>query len=1214
MKELAWLPGKFRPIRPLGKGGMGEVWLVEEIAAARPLACKFLLLELTDEKRELARLRFKREYRVLAQLTHPGLALAHELFETAGVIAYTMDYVAGWPLKDYFLAGHWAARASERHPDGEARGDKPEAPTPLYFTSPAGIEQVSATGAELLGMLSYLHGSGIIHRDLKPANLMVEKSGRLRMIDFGLARGEHEVIELTQVGEIMGTPNYIAPEQIRGQPLDGRSDLYSVGVILYELLTGKTPFSGPPAQVLMSHLCEGPRSPRDHNPLIPGPLSGFILRLLAKTPQARYATAGEARDGLLSAAGRSGNVEVTLPLQSPGPLVGRGLLLTTPYEGNHEAVAEVLARGKALHEQGHGSLTLLAGGAGSGKSRLLDELRGTAVERGMKFLRGACHEGSAGQLFYDIFQPLAEEMTRHPDRAARWLEQDGELLAHHYPALRQLPGLNNPRPPGLEAASARAQLMGAFYGFFSRLARDERVIIAAEDLHCADALTLELLAHLTRSFALTDAGQSPLAVVVNYRPEEIAAHPGLEQWLAGWKGERVARLRLKPLSAPDVARLISEALGDSELPEEATVAAICDLTGGNPFFVLELLRRGREEETRHAGGRWSLGRWLREEREVLPESLSAALKRRLADLGEKAAEPLEAAAILGRAFDFKLWQAVSGLPEDELFELAERAFKREVLMEAGADRLQFQHELFRRQLLQGISGMKQRRLHGKAARALIAWPDAHSRHGETIARHAVAAGMKPEAAAYGMAAVEGLAKTGEYERAWTLLEGVCALFTETDPMAPSEEIEWQRLRGVLLFRRGSAAEAALLLEQSRERLRGLPPGESRDRQELRILKGLANAYFRQGRYDARIQAARLMPALAAALGERADQADALRIIGMGLGHLGDLEGAEAHLALAETLLPKITDRMERLQLEGLIANGRSLMELDQGRMATAALWAVRALETAQARDDRGTIAVFSGNLGEFELQLGRLAAGKARLESARMLNEAIGSRGVLADNLNSLALCALHEDRPEEAESLLRQSLLLAGETARRNFAALAGIHLARLVAEKGDREQALALLDEAASAADEIHNPAIQAKAWAARAALELRAGNRPAARSAAERAVEISAGRFLGDEALARTVAGAAGLREGISAVELSSCEGQLQQAIATALKLENVPLEFELRLIAADFLVAAQKPQPALDFIADLPHRAAALGFRRFADQARMLLAGAQKALSG
>lgn len=260
------LPDRFRIDQEIGRGGMAVVYRAHDRHLDRFVAIKVLSEGLSGE---LGLERFQREIRLLAKLVHPGIVALFDSGETEGRLYYVMPFVVGDTLR--------ARLGRERR-------------------LPA--EDAAALAADVAEALAYAHGAGIVHRDVKPENIF-SVGGRGVLADFGIARmvirrPESEQ-ELTTAGMVIGTMSYMSPEQATSEEhVDGRSDLYSLGCVLYELVTGTTPFQAPtPMALLAMHITESPRPPRDHNPALPTALNDLILQLLAKDPAQRAANAGQ---------------------------------------------------------------------------------------------------------------------------------------------------------------------------------------------------------------------------------------------------------------------------------------------------------------------------------------------------------------------------------------------------------------------------------------------------------------------------------------------------------------------------------------------------------------------------------------------------------------------------------------------------------------------------------------------------------------------------------------------------------------------------------------------------------------------------------------------------------------------------------------------------------------------------------------------------------
>jgi tRNA A-37 threonylcarbamoyl transferase component Bud32 len=263
--------GKYTIKRELGKGAMGVVYEGFDPAIERIVALKTVRADqLGGEDAPEILTRFRREAQAAGRLTHPNVVAVYELGEDAGTTFIAMEFVKGRSLKEYL----------ESH---------------TRFTTP----QLARIMGELLAALDYSHRNGVVHRDIKPANVMILEDGTVKVADFGIARIEQS--NLTQTGMILGTPSYMSPEQFMGQTVDGRSDLFSAGVILYELLTGEKPFTGSATTIMHKVLQEEPLPPSRLNVQVPRPFDGVVKRALAKRPDERFQSAREFAEAIKAA-------------------------------------------------------------------------------------------------------------------------------------------------------------------------------------------------------------------------------------------------------------------------------------------------------------------------------------------------------------------------------------------------------------------------------------------------------------------------------------------------------------------------------------------------------------------------------------------------------------------------------------------------------------------------------------------------------------------------------------------------------------------------------------------------------------------------------------------------------------------------------------------------------------------------------------------------
>jgi serine/threonine-protein kinase len=286
--------GKYEVRRELGQGAMGIVYEGFDPMIGRRVALKTVRRDQLDRAEvEEILARFKREAQAAGRLNHPNIVAIYEYGEDDGTAFIAMEFVEGRELRDYFDAG-------ERFP----------------------MAEIVRIMGQLLDALDYSHKNGVVHRDIKPANIIMLKDGTVKVADFGIARIESS--NLTQAGSVLGTPSYMSPEQFMGQTVDGRSDLFSAGIVLYQFLTGEKPFTGALTTIMHKVLKEEPPAPSELNVQVPRPFDALIRKALAKRPDERFQNGREFAIALkMAAAGQAlpGDNEATLINNSEATLV-----------------------------------------------------------------------------------------------------------------------------------------------------------------------------------------------------------------------------------------------------------------------------------------------------------------------------------------------------------------------------------------------------------------------------------------------------------------------------------------------------------------------------------------------------------------------------------------------------------------------------------------------------------------------------------------------------------------------------------------------------------------------------------------------------------------------------------------------------------------------------------------------------------------------------
>ncbi len=301
------LLGRYEVGRLLGAGGMAEVYEGHDRLLARRVAIKILLSQYAHDPAFLAR--FRREAQSAASLSHPNIVSVFDTGSEGDTWFIVMEYVDGRTLKDIIRA------------EGA-----------LYWARAAEV------AADVAGALAVAHARGIVHRDVKPGNVMLTTEGKVKVMDFGIARAT-AVPSITQTSAVVGTAQYIAPEQAQGLEVDGRTDVYALGCCLYEMVTGQVPFSGPtPVAIAYRHVREEPTPPRALNPDVPPPLERVCLKAMAKRPEDRYQTAAEMQRDLE-------RVRVGEPVTVAGPLPSQQTTQAIGAAGYGEAATSLLGAG-----------------------------------------------------------------------------------------------------------------------------------------------------------------------------------------------------------------------------------------------------------------------------------------------------------------------------------------------------------------------------------------------------------------------------------------------------------------------------------------------------------------------------------------------------------------------------------------------------------------------------------------------------------------------------------------------------------------------------------------------------------------------------------------------------------------------------------------------------------------------------------------------------
>ncbi|MCH8282795.1 MAG: AAA family ATPase, partial [Chloroflexi bacterium] len=672
---------------------------------------------------------------------------------------------------------------------GDVEGLIEEAPNHLLP-----LEQAVKIAQETCRGLEFAHSRGIVHRDLKPGNVWLTADGTAKIGDFGLAISLDRS-RLTQGGMMVGTVSYMPPEQAMGGEVTPKSDLYSLGAMLYEMVTGRPPFLGDDSVAIIGqHINTPPVAPTWHNGQCPRPLEALIMRLLAKDPSERPESATDVLSALDA-------VDLATSVEKPADTVDEAHSLDSLAGGVFVGRQQEMGDLKAALENalsGRGRLVMLVGEPGIGKSRTAQELATYAGLRQAQVLWGRCYEGEGAPPYWPWVQAIRSYVREvDPEQLRSEMGAGAADIGQVVSDVRdRLPGLQ--APPQLEPEQARFRLFDSITAFLKSVSRRKPLVLVLDDLHWADQPSLMLL-----EFVAKELSNARLMIIGTYRDMELSRQHPLSRSLGELTRERLfQRVVLKGLDREDVGRFIELASGVT--PPTGLVEAVHRQTEGNPLFVTEIVRLLVQEGelTQEMVGQrdsWSVR---------IPEGVREVIGRRLDRLSERCNETLTIASVVGREFTSEqLSPLMEDISADRMLEVLEEALSARVIEELPhtVGRYQFTHALIQETLAGELSTTRKVRLHARIAEGLEAFYGADSEaHAAELVHHfaeAQTALGTEKLVHYSLLAGERALASYGYEEALAHLQrGLIAKGVPLTGTVPAEDVE----AACLLFGLGRA--------------------------------------------------------------------------------------------------------------------------------------------------------------------------------------------------------------------------------------------------------------------------------------------------------------------------------------------------------------------------------------------------------------------------
>ena len=677
----------------LGRGGMGVVYRASDPLLNRDVAIKLIPPTLLNPETEQ---RFQREAQLVAQMDHPAVVPIFDFGKHEGSLFFVMPVVEGTNLR-------WFQR------DGTLT-----------------LGEVIDIGIQVAEALEYSHSRGVTHRDIKPENVMVvrEDGGRLRVriMDFGLARGAAES-RVTKTGTIAGTLSYMSPEQVAASGIDHRTDIYSLGTVLYECLAGEPPFSGELQSVLYRIVHEIPQPPRAVGADISEDLESIVLSCIAKEPAKRPQRAAEVAESLKRSQTRIHQSDLGKSIVMTKTMMMPRVALS-PFIGRDKEQAELQKR-LNVAISGECQFVVVSGEPGVGKTRLLDEIENLARARKLLVLHGRTIEQD-GAFPYQGFCEAIQEFFRLKDTVSSPsnrldLSDVAPDLVSLFPMLTEISEIRSAATgdskisqlSGSQGPENRTQIFELLARTITRLAAGKPLILFLEDLHAAE-ISIEALQYIVRRL-----GPTPTLIIGTYRSSEVDSknHP-LIRMLETFRGDRrFSAIALGPFSEAEHRLYLETLIGGPKLADNL-VEKLYEATEGNPFFTKELVRSLLDSGgiAKDQTGAWSLGASTDLSAGELPATIQQAVEKRIERLPEELREILTLASVVGKSFDVRDLEALSGDRdvEDAIDKLVEEGLLEEE-RESRGDRLTFASGVVRDVLYGAISRRKRRSLHRKYA-------------------------------------------------------------------------------------------------------------------------------------------------------------------------------------------------------------------------------------------------------------------------------------------------------------------------------------------------------------------------------------------------------------------------------------------------------------------------------------------------------------------
>lgn len=1044
------LADKYRIEALIGVGGMGAVYNARHLGIDRQVAFKILQPNVAISNDRMISL-FEREAKVVGHLYHENIADIKDAGRASDGIAYIiMEWLDGYTLDEEIAA-----------------------------SSPFPLERIAGIIRQISAALEVAHAKQIIHCDLKPSNLMLTRgaAGRelVKVLDFGIAKILSDPAG-SLVSAAMGTPHYASPEQLQvGRTVDARSDIYSLGVILFQMLTGKLPFQAKSARDLINRQLEAPAPISELRPETPVAIQRLVNRMLAVSPGGRPQAAPDVAAVIDQA------VQDRIETQSITPALSPFVATAPRWPVGREAeCAELLASFESV-AVGRGQLVCVTGEPGIGKTTVVEEFLNQASGgfQSCRIARGRCSERLEGTGAYLPLLEALEGLIRSPIQSdggqAEIQETIDQLMERTAPTWR---GQISPRQVDgsgrLEKkAASLEQMKWELKAFFQEISLRQPVVLFLDDIHWSDISTIDLLAFLGSKF-----DQLRMLIVATYRPSEmLLTRSPFVQVMLDFQSRGLCReIALRFFSRDEIERYLASKFPGHNFPQEFP-AFIQEKTEGNPLFMVDLIRYLRDRKVIHqVGETWKLAEAIPDIGPELPESVRGMIQRKINQLDEADLRLLTAASVHspggGHGFDSavlsKVLEMDSGQVEERLAALDEvHAFVRFVGEQELPDktltlRYRFVHGLYQNSLHASLKPTRRAALSETTAAALLSfYKDKSNSIAADLALLFKAARKFSRAADYFLLAAQNAANVFAYQEAIELSRrGLEALKGLPDsPEQTNREMGLQINLGMSLI--AVKGYAAPDVERAFTRARELCLRTEASPQIFPVLRGLSLFYSTRPKLDEARKLGEQLLRLAEGRHDMSLHLDALFSLSFTLFFMGEFA---ASLGFAERAIALDSRTDQTMPYEQNAAIGCLAV-------ASLALWALGFPDQALGRSREAVAQArrlaqpfnIARSLAWASLLLllrGDWGAGARSAEEAISLSRQYGFSYWLAMGTIYLGYALFKQGQREEGIRIMREGLAAeaatGAEIGRPYFLALLGEALAAV----GRIEEGGALID----------------------------------------------------------------------------------------------------------------------------------------------------------